>query len=61
MRKILVIGQSDNPGGVEAVIKRYYEAVKQDVQMDLMVFADKCYDETYYRKNNCKIFFIKSA
>lgn len=61
MRKILVIGQSDNPGGVEAVIKRYYETVKQDVQMDLMVFADKCYDETYYRKNNCNIFFIKSA
>lgn len=46
--RILVIGQSDNPGGVETVIKRYYETVKDDVQFDLMVFTDICYDEEYY-------------
>jgi glycosyltransferase involved in cell wall biosynthesis len=61
MRKILVIGQSDNPGGVEAVIKRYYEKVKKEIQFDLMVFTDICYDEEYYKKNNCKVVYIKSA
>ena len=30
--KILVVGQSNNPGGVETVIKRYYETVKDEVQ-----------------------------
>ena len=43
--RILVIGQSDNPGGVETVIKRYYETVKDDVQFDLMVFTGIC---SYY-------------
>lgn len=61
MKRILVIGQSDNPGGVEAVIKRYYEVIKHDVQMDLMVFSNKCYDAAYYKQNHCGIFFIKSA
>lgn len=61
MRKILVIGQSDNPGGVEAVIKRYYEKVKKEIQFDLMVFTDVCYDEEYYKKNNCDVIYIKNA
>ena len=59
--RVLVIGQSDNPGGVEAVIKRYYETVKDDVQFDLMVFTDTCYDEEYYREHNGNIIFIRSA
>lgn len=59
--KILVVGQSNNPGGVETVIKRYYETVKDDVQFDLMVFTDICYDEEYYREHNSNIIFIKSA
>ena len=59
--KILVVGQSNNPGGVETVIKRYYETVKDDVQFDLMVFTDICYDEEYYKEHNSNIIFIKSA
>lgn len=59
--KILVVGQSNNPGGVETVIKRYYETVKDDVQFDLMVFTDICYDKEYYREHNSNIIFIKSA
>lgn len=58
--KILVVGQSNNPGGVETVIKRYYETVKDDVQFDLMVFTDICYDEEYYREHNSNIIFIKA-
>ena len=45
MKRILVIGQSDNPGGVEAVIKRYYEVVNDQIQFDLLVFTDICYDQ----------------
>lgn len=58
---MLVVGQSDNPGGVEAVIKRYYEVIKQTVQIDLMVSSKTCYDEEYYRNHGCHIFFVKSA
>ena len=61
MKRVLVIGQSDNPGGVETVIKRYYEAVKSDIQFDLMVLTKTCYDEAYYRQNHCRIYFVKSA
>ena len=35
MKRILIIGQTDNPGGVETVIKRYYEFLQQDFRMDL--------------------------
>ncbi len=61
MKRILVIGQSDNPGGVEAVIKRYYEVVNDQIQFDLLVFTDICYDQEYYRNHGCNIFFIKNA
>lgn len=61
MKRALVVGQSDNPGGVEAVIKRYYEAVKQEIQFDLIVSTQVCYDEDYYRKNHCQIYFIQNA
>ena len=61
MKRVLVVGQSDNPGGVEAVIKRYYEAVKQEIQFDLIVSTQVCYDEDYYRKNHCQIYFIQNA
>lgn len=61
MKRVLVIGQSDNPGGVETVIKRYYEAVKSDIQFDLMVLTKTCYDEAYYRQNHCRIYYVKSA
>lgn len=54
MKRVLVVGQSDNPGGVEAVIKRYYEAVKQEIQFDLIVSTQVCYDEDYYRKITAK-------
>ena len=61
--RILVIGQSDNPGGVETVIKRYYETVKDDVQFDLMVFTDICYDEEYYieHNSNCLLYTSDAA
>ena len=39
MKRILIIGQTDNPGGVETVIKRYYEFLQQDFRMDFMVFT----------------------
>jgi glycosyltransferase involved in cell wall biosynthesis len=59
--RILVIGQGSNPGGVEAVIKRYYEAVKNNIQFDFIVCTDTCYNQEYYESNNCEIFFVKSA
>ena len=37
MKRILIIGQTDNPGGVETVIKRYYEFLQQDFRMDFML------------------------
>lgn len=61
MKKILVVGQSDNPGGVEAVIKRYYEALKHDIQIDLIVSTSTCYDEAYYRAHQSNIYFVKNA
>lgn len=60
MRKILVIGQSDNPGGVETVIKRYYEAVKDDIKFDFLASTPTCYDQQFYEKSGCKIYTVKN-
>ena len=61
MKRILIIGQTDNPGGVETVIKRYYEFLQQDFRMDFMVFTNTCYDEAYFKAHQSRIVFIKSA
>ena len=61
MKRILIIGQTDNPGGVETVIKRYYEFLQQDLRMDFMVFTNTCYDEAYFKAHQSRIVFIKSA
>lgn len=61
MKKMLIIGQTDNPGGVETVIKRYYDVLQQDYRMDFMVFTDTCYDEEYFKEHQSRIIFVKSA
>lgn len=60
MEKILVIGQSDNPGGVETVIKRYFNEVKDSIQFDFLVFAPICYDQEFYEQAGCNIFFVQN-
>ncbi len=60
MERILVVGQSGNPGGVEAVIKRYYMAVKEDIVFDFLIFTDTCYDYDFYKENGSNIYFIKT-
>lgn len=58
--KILVVGQSDNPGGIETVIKRYYNEVKDSIQFDFMVFTPSCYDQKFYEQSGCDIYFVKN-
>lgn len=59
--KVLVIGLSDNPGGIESFIKSYYSMLYKDISFDFMVFTQTCVDYDWYKNHNSSIFFIKHA
>ena len=59
--RVLVIGLSDNPGGVESFIKSYYSMLYQDISFDFMVFTQTCVDYNWYKNHNSNIFFIQHA
>lgn len=59
--KILVIGLSDNPGGVEAFIKNYFNQLGKNFNFDFMVFVKECVDREWYLGHGAKIYYIKHA
>lgn len=59
--KILVIGLSDNPGGIESFIKVYFNKLKDRHNFDFMVFTEKCVDYNFYKNHGSNIYFIKHA
>ena len=59
--KVLVIGMSDNPGGIESFIEAYYNEMKNTISFDFMVFTKSCVNYDKLISNGSKVFFIKHA
>ncbi len=59
--KVLIIGMSNNPGGIESFIEGYYDNLKEFITFDFMVFTETCVNYEKFISNGSKVFFIKSA
>lgn len=59
--RVLVIGMSDNPGGIESFIEAYCDKMKDSISFDYMVFTKTCVNHDKLVDSGSKVFFIKSA
>lgn len=59
MRRVLVVGFTDNPGGIENVVMNYYRKFnKEEVQLDFLYSTDKIAFENEIKSMGGKTFYI---
>ena len=59
MRRVLVVGFTDNPGGIENVVMNYYRKFnKEEIQLDFLYSTDKIAFEKEIKSMGGKTFYI---
>lgn len=60
MKRILIVGMSENPGGIESFIYQYIKLLYTDFKFDFLVFSKKCAYINELEKLGCNIYFLST-
>ena len=62
MKKVLVFGMTENPGGIESVIMNYYRYINRNlIQLDFLCNCSKIAYEEEIRRLGGRIYYIPNV